>query len=486
LPGVPDTAFVNDIRADLYDANTVYVALDNHKYGDYTPYLLKSTNRGRTWKSITGDLPDRHLVWRVVQDHVEKDLMFAATEFGLFFTVDGGEKWIEFSGGVPTISFRDVTIQRREEDIVAASFGRGFFILDDYTPLRDVDADALEEDAMLFPSRKAWWYIERHPLAFSKGGSQGHSFFRAPNPDFGAVFTYYLKEDLLTERETRIESEKDAIKSGADTPFIGYDEVEKERRESDPEIWLTIRDADDNVVRRISGPVKKGFHRVAWDLRFPAVQPVSLAKKLDPDRQPQGFLAAPGTYTVSMSKRVNGETIELADTQEFEVERLRTGALPSADMDDVVAFWERTARLQRAVTAASNSVESLDKRLTGLKRAIARTRSDPEELDAQWQDIRTELFEIEEALSGNQSMNEVGQELPPTVQGRLGKVLIGIGNSTYGPTETHKDVLEFAETDFSDLRDRINQLLETSIPDLEMAIFKADGPWVPGGIIPRP
>ena len=462
------------------------MALDNHKYGDYTPYLLKSTNRGRTWKSITGNLPDRHLVWRVVQDHVEKDLLFAATEFGLFFTVDGGKKWVEFSGGVPTISFRDVTIQRREEDIVAASFGRGFFILDDYTPLRAVDTDALEEDAMLFPGRKAWWYIERHPLAFSKGGSQGHSFFRAPNPPFGAVFTYYLKEDLLTEREARIKSETDAIKAGEDTPFTGYDAVEEERREAAPEIWLTVRDADNNVVRRISGPVKKGFHRVAWDLRFPAVQPVSLADKLNPDRQPQGFLAAPGTYTVSLSQRVNGETIELVSAQEFEVERLRDGALPGADTDDVVAFWERTARLQRSVTAASSTVTALNKKMRGLKRAVARTRSAPEDLDEQWQAIRSELFDIEEAMSGNQSMNEVGQELPPTVQGRLGKVLIGIGNSTYGPTTTHRQVLEFAETDFSELRERINELTETAIPNLETAIFEADGPWVPGGTIPEP
>jgi len=337
---------------------------------------------------------------------------------------------------------------------------------------------------MLFPGRKAWWYIERHPLAFSKGGSQGHSFFRAPNPPFGAVFTYYLKEDLLTEREARIESEKETIKSGADTPFTGYDAVEEERRETKPEVWLTVRDADDNIVRRIEGPVKKGFHRVAWDLRFPAVQPVSLAKKLDPDRQPQGFLATPGTYTVTLSKRVKGITTELVSAKEFEVERLRSGALEGADTNDVVAFWERTAELQRSVTAASSSVTALDKRVTGLKRALARTRSAPEELEAQWQDIRTELFEIEEALSGNQSMNEVGQELPPTVQGRLGKVLIGVGNSTYGPTETHKDVLDFAETDFIDLRDRINELLETTIPELEMAIFEADGPWVPGGIIP--
>ena len=128
LPGVPNTAFVNDIKADLYDQNTVYIALDNHKYGDYKPYLLKSNNKGKSWQSITGNLPKNHLVWRFVQDHVNKNLMFIGTEFGLFFTVNAGKKWIKLKGNVPTISFRDLAIQRRENDLVAASFGRGFFL----------------------------------------------------------------------------------------------------------------------------------------------------------------------------------------------------------------------------------------------------------------------------------------------------------------------------------------------------------------------
>jgi len=208
LPGVPATAFVNDIRADLFDEDVVYVALDNHKYGDYAPYLYKSANRGRSWTSISGDLPERHLVWRVVQDHVNANLMFAATEFGLFFTVDAGGSWIELDGGVPTISFRDVTIQRRENDLVAASFGRGFFVLDDYSPLREVTAEALESGALLFPTRRAWWYMEQHPLGFSEGAAQGHGYFRAPNPPFGAVFTYYLADGLMTLEEERQESEE--------------------------------------------------------------------------------------------------------------------------------------------------------------------------------------------------------------------------------------------------------------------------------------
>jgi len=209
------------------------------------------------------------------------------------------------------------------------------------------------------------------------------------------------------------------------------------------------------VVRRVPGPIKKGFHRVAWDLRFPSIRPVSLKKKIDPNRQPKGFLVAPGTYTVSLSKRVNGEIIDLVEPQEFEVERLRPGALPGSATDEVVAFWERTAKLQRSVTAATNTVAELGKKATGLKRALARTRSAPETLDTDWQAIRSEIYEIEELLGGNQSMNEVGQELPPTVQGRLRKVLTGIGDSTYGPTATHRKVLGFAEADFGDVYERL-------------------------------
>lgn len=482
LPGVPDRAFVNDIRADLFDANTVYVALDNHKYGDYKPYLFKSTNRGRTWTSMVGDLPERHLVWRIVQDHVDPDLYFLATEYGLFFTADGGGKWIELTGGSPTISYRDVTIQRREEDVVAASFGRGFFILDDYTPLRNLDADALEAEAMLFPGRRAWWYIERHPLAFSAGGSQGDGYFRAPNPPFGAVFTYYLKDDLQTRAAERQESEKEKVENWEDTPFTGFDVAEAERREEAPAIWLTVRDSQGNVVRRINAPTKKGFHRVAWDLRFPAVTPVVPVP--EGGNEPEGFLAAPGTYTVSLSKRVRGETTELVSPQEFTVERLREGALPGAAPAETVAFWERLAGLQRSVTASNQATQHLEKRVGDLKTALSRTRAAPDVLDAQWDEIRAELHDVVELLRGNQAMAEVGQDPDPTIQNRLGKVMIGTGQSTYGPTATHIRTLEIAESDFEDVRTRINTLQQTTIPAFETALIAAGGPWTPGGVIP--
>ncbi len=482
LPGVPDTAFVNDIKADLFDENTVYVALDDHKYGDYKPYLLKSTDRGQTWTSIAGNLPENHLVWRVVQDHEKPELMFAGTEFGVFFTVDGGQTWVELEGGVPTISFRDLAIQRRENDLVGATFGRGFFILDDYTPLREIDEAALEEDALLFSSRKAWWYIPKRTLGGSEKASQGHGFYTAPNPPFGAVFTYYLKDGFKTMEGIRQEAEKKLIDEGEDTPFPGFEVIEQERRETGPEIWLTIRDADGNVVRRISGPTGKGFHRVAWDLRYPSRAPVNESSSGDGS----GFMAAPGRYTVSLSKRVRGETTELAGPMPFEVERLYEGVLPGATPEETVAFWDELAKMQSAVTAANRTVSRLNDKMDAYKTALDRSRSAPAALDDQWQALRAELYDIEEALDGKQSKEEIGELKRETVGARLSAIQIGVFYSTYGPTPTHREIMGYAKEEFAQIRERLNTFMETDLPALEQAMREAGAPPVDGGPVPAP
>ena len=283
LPGVPATAFVNDIKAGLFDTNTVYIALDNHKYGDLNPYLLKSTNRGKSWKSIKGNIPDSTLVWRFVQDHVEPDLCFIATEFGIYFTIDGGGKWVKLTGGVPTISFRDLVIQRRENDLIGASFGRSFYVLDDYSALRNVSEEQLKEEATLFDTRDAWWYIPK----LGKG-AQGASFFIAPNPEFGAVFTYYLSEGYQTEKAKRKEKEKEQIKQNENVAFPGWEALENERAQEEPKVWLSVQDSEGNVVRQLSGPVQKGFHRVAWNLKYPQKRVIDASKKVNQDNNAGG------------------------------------------------------------------------------------------------------------------------------------------------------------------------------------------------------
>jgi len=481
LPGVPATAFVNDIRADLHDPNTVYVALDNHKYGDYKPYLLKSTNRGRTWISIVGNIPDRHLMWRIVQDHKQPNLLFTATEFGLYFTVDGGSKWVKMTGKAPTISFRDVTIQRREDDLVAASFGRGFFIVDDISPLREVSEASLESEAMLFPGRKAWWYIEQHPLAFDAGGSQGHGYYRAPNPSFGANFTYYLADDIKSLKDMREEREKPLVKEGKDTPLPSFESLTSELQETKPAVWLTVRDADGNVVRRIKGPAKKGFHRVNWDLRFPATS-VARARSGD-DGFPSSFLVAPGEYTVDLTKRVRGQTTQLVAPKPFTVEPLRAGAMPQ--QGDAHDFWAEVASFDRLVTATALTLGDMERKLGLMAVAVASAPGgDPTVLDNRLAGIKQEIEALDAMLNGNPARRVLNERTQRTVRSRLGVIQTGLFGSTYGPTQTHRDQLAYAKADFDAIKTRVKTLAEATIPAFEAELIAAGAPWVPGGRIP--
>lgn len=484
LPDVPATAFVNDIKADLFDADTVYVALDNHKYGDYQSYLLRSTDRGRSWRSISGDLPERHLVWRLVQDHVNPNLLFVGTEFGIFFSVDAGQKWVKLTGDAPTISFRDLAIQRRENDLVGASFGRGFWILDDYSPLRDMNAEALEQEALLFNPRKAWWYIQRGLLGFEEKASQGAGYYTAPNPPFGAVFTYYLKDSLSTLKEERQQTEKELLEAEKDTPIASWAELEAERREQAPKIILTVKDSAGQVVRRIEGPGKAGVHRVSWDLSYPTTGAVGAAAGFFGDDSDSGFLAAPGRYSVELAKQVGGVVSSIAEPVSFDVEPLHKGALPGAEPSEVVAFWQRLAALQRSTSAAGQVLAQSVERLNHLQTAMNRTLADPGEFDAEWHRLRQALFEIQYQIQGDPAKGALHEPDTATVAQRMGVASIGTSLSTYGPTPTHRRSLEIAETDWTALRQRLNQLIEEDIPAFETKLQNAGAPWVPGQSVP--
>jgi photosystem II stability/assembly factor-like uncharacterized protein len=483
LPGVPDTAFINDIKADLFDADTVYVSLDNHKYGDFKPYLVKSTNRGRSWKSIRGDLPERNLVWRLVQDHVQANLLFLGTEFGLYFSVDGGQKWLQLEGGVPTIPFRDLAIQRRENDLVAATFGRGFYILDDYTPLRHISEQSLEQDAILFPTRTARWYQEGAKIGSSSpAASQGASYFVAENPPFGAVFTYFLGEDLQSREEKRQAMEKPLIENGADTPFPGWDAVEAERRETGPAVLILVKDREGNIVQRVAGETAKGMHRIAWNLRYPQNDPLPTDETHF--EAPQGYLAAPGNYTATLVKRVDGQTTAIADPIEFDVVQMRSGALPGSTAAETTAYWRDIAALERSVSGAVASITNTFERIDLLEQALALSLADPETMDAELNSLKQELYDIEAILNGNQSKAAIGELRPHTITMRLWYAGYGSARSTYGPTATQRRSFEIANEEYADIRERLNVLVTTTLPDFERRLQAAGAPWTPASALP--
>jgi len=477
LPGIPKTAFVNDLKADLFDVNTVYIALDNHKFGDLNPYLLKSTDRGKNWQSINGDIPERTLIWRLVQDHINPKLLFAGTEFGVYFTIDGGTKWIKLSGDVPTISFRDLAIQRRENDLIGATFGRSFYIFDDYSVLRHVNENQLKQEATLFPVRKAWWYIERN-----LGVIGGASHFTAPNPPFGATFTYYIKDALKTLKQIRQEKEKEQIERKQNVTFPGWDKIETERRQEEPQIWLTVSDEAGNVIRRLKGVNKKGFHRIAWDLRYPATNAVS--SEADLNGNYTGAMVAPGNYTVELSKQVDGQITNLSQPLSFIVERAFDSALDGAAPKETAAFWRETERLNRSITAVSKLLDKTLERVKLLKNLLMRTPSAPGSLDKELHKLEQSLLALDERLNGNRSKRQVGVITKPTITKRRNVASSGTFRSTYGPTPTHRRSLGIAASEFLELKKELELLVNQQLPQIEKAMSDAGAPWIEGQEIP--
>jgi photosystem II stability/assembly factor-like uncharacterized protein len=485
-PGVPELVFVDDVVASLHDPDVVFAVLDAHQTGDFRPLVFASGDRGRTWRAIAGDLPEGTVVWSLVQDHVAPDLLFAGTEHGLYFTPDRGRRWIELQGGVPTIAFRDLAIQRRDGDLVAASFGRGFYVLDDYAPLREVAAGALERDAVLFPVRDAWWYVPSVPMQAPGKPSQGSDDFTAPNPPFGAVFTYYLKSGLKTAKEQRREEERDLRERGEDVPFPGWERLREESLEGEPRVELVVRDAAGRVVRRVEGPAGAGIHRVAWDLRRPPPDPVDFATpgfRAPWDTPPQGPLAPPGRYHVELTVVAEGRAEILDETRELQVEPLPGGTV-TADFQAVSAFQEETAELMRRVHGAVAELRRGEERIRHLRRAIADTpRAEPEHA-ARLERIEADLAGLGTRLAGDRVRGRWNEPSLPSIRERISQVVEGHWQTRQAPTATQRRNLELARENFDELATELEKLLETDLGGLEAELEEAGAPWTPGRCLP--
>jgi photosystem II stability/assembly factor-like uncharacterized protein len=324
FPGVPEMTLVSDLFASSHDRDTIYAAFENHKRGDFRPYLLKSTDKGRTWTSIAGGLPDRHCVWSIVEDYINSNLLLAGTEFGLFFSIDGGTHWTQLKGNVPVIAFRDLEIQKREDDLVCATFGRGFYILDDFSPLRGLNPETLAGEGTMLPMRHAYLFNE---LSYVRATEDNYT---TPNPPSGALLTYYLPADFSSQS------------SEAETGIV-----------------LTIADDTGKTIRKINGDAAAGLHRLSWDLR---TEPAQTEQQTPPlyqfnvqeegeeefefdEPQPQssdtrelrgrnqgafgarrgrrgrqaGPPVEPGKFTVTLNKLVDGNLTPLGKPQTFDV-----------------------------------------------------------------------------------------------------------------------------------------------------------------------
>ena len=475
--GLPARTFINDIKADNFDANTVYVSLDNHKEGDFNPYLYKSTDLGETWTSIASNLPKRNLIWRLVQDHIAKDLMFCATETAIYVTINGGKSWNKVPGA-PTISFRDITIQKRENDLVGASFGRGFFVLDDYSALREMTSDNLSKEGKLFNTRDALWYLPKSTI-----GNTGGDYYFAQNPDFGAVFTYHLSKSYPSMKSDRKKVEREMIKKGQQIPGIDWDAIEKEGREETTKIYVVVKDLNGNIINKISAPKSKGLNRVAWNLRH------SSATAINPDRLPRsgrggrgwynsGQLASPGSYTATLVKEDEGVSIELDDPITFNVVDLERGTLQGMSYEEYNTHAENLISVQNRQSVLSDNMNETMNMVKAMRVSLSRSKSVNNELSKRLFDIEEQLNQLSKKVYGNSAKSEVGVKNDPTVSSYIGNAYRGL-TSTYGPTGQHKQSLNIANSMLDKLYVELDAI-SGNLPNLKVELDKMSAPLIIG------
>jgi photosystem II stability/assembly factor-like uncharacterized protein len=482
FPGAPSMTYVYHLLTSQHDENIIYVTLNNHKRGDFKPYLFKSTDKGVTWVSINGNLPERGSTYSMLEDHIDLNLLFVATEFGVHFSNDAGKTWKQLKAGLPTIAIRDMAIQKRENDLVLASFGRGFFILDDYSPLRQL-AGIENKEAQLFTVKDSWMYLENSPLGIRGKGFMGESFFRADNPPVGVAFTYYLKEDLSTKKEKRQEAEGKLAKDGKDVFYPTYENLKEEGKEDAPYLLFTIANSNGEIVRKLKSPAKKGVSRIHWDFRYPTSNPININPSAnDNPFQPNdvGQLVAPGEYTVTMHKSVDGQLTELSGPQKFTVRPLPGTTIPANDRPALVAWQRKAAELQRSYQGASAQLNDASSRIKYLKEAILSVARPNQEFIVQAKAIDDKLRNLSTKLYGDPVAGRLDIDTPPSISNRLFSAIYDGYNSTSDPTTTMKDQLQLASDEFELFLKDLKEVINNDLKALEQKLENAGAPYTPG------
>jgi photosystem II stability/assembly factor-like uncharacterized protein len=485
ISGVPDMTYVGDILASQHDVNVAYATLDNHKRGDYSPYVYVTRDQGRSWQSITGNLPGRGSVHTVVEDHIDPRLLIVGTEFGIFYTQDAGESWLPLRGNFPTIAVRDLEIQQRENDLVVGTYGRGIYILDDYSPLRTPIAAVNTEEATVFPTRDALLYIVgdkwNNGQAIGDVGASGSAFFSSPNPPFGAVFTYYLKDGLKSASEIRREDEKRAQGDRSDNPYPSWDTLRAEDSEELVTLILTVRDSGGDVVRRIEIPHDKGLHRVSWDLRYPAPHPVELEKedfRAPWQGEQTGPLALPGEYSITIDAHANNTHRQLLPPQSFTVRELNLSPEVTGDRQSLLTFQQQSAELYRRVSAAVGIIEEFELRIDALDMALLNTLVEDEELHPRLRDLRLDLAAINILLVGDRTVQSRREAVPWSLQRRASSLLSNWRNQSPA-TGTDLKAYEIASAEYDVVRVQIRKL-GTQLNKIEGELDAIGAPWTPG------
>ena len=485
FPDVPEYTFVSDILADKFNADVVYATFNNHKSDDFKPYVLKSTDRGRTWVSISANLPKTGPVHTIEQDFVNPNLFFLGTEFSFFISFDGGASWTEFKNGLPTIPVRDIAIQERENDLVIATFGRGFYVLDDYTPLRNYSKDLLSKPGYIFPVKEAKMFVQTDLF-----DNQGSMYYVAKNPPYGATITYYIDSVPKTAKEIRRDAEKKLFEKGEFIPQPTARDLSIEDREIKPYLIFTITDEEGNVIRKLYKAASKGVNRITWNFTYAGYQPVS-TDKFNPLTEGSGrgrwggggIAVMPGKYFVTMAMYAKGEVKELAGPEPFVCKPLDIVTMPVTDPEAREKWIKEVTAFSRTAYGAISYSDELNRKVNTIMQVISQAPEASAALMKEAASLDDEMNEILYLIRGI-SVGASTEETPPSPVS-LSARLSAMSRSLYGNSG---DISGIADQQFQILKKEFPVLLERiqragkSIDALNAKLDEIGAPWTSGRI----
>ena len=479
LPGIPQITvsnsrmqpLVNFLLASQHNENTVFAVFNNHRQGDFKPYLMKSSDKGKTWVNIGSTLPERGSVYSFAEDHINPNLIFCGTEFGFYFSLDAGKNWVELKSGLPeSICIKDIAIQREENDIILATFGRGIFVLDDYSLLQTIKADDFNKTAAIFPVKTGLVFYPSTPYGHKGKSFQGESFFTAANPPIGATISYYLKDDFKTLKDKRKEAEKEKVKNNKDVYYPSQDSLRLEDNEEGVVVLATITDEIGNNVRKISLPAKKGFSRFTWNGRYDVTSPVNfnVADESNPYYSPdEGPVAVPGKYYVAIEKIYNGKTEILTEKTLFEIKMLNQSSLPLPDLQKLTAFNKDISELRRIALGTSDYYEHLKEKIKYIKKGVLNGNVNGVNLVGDLKNFEIKKNALDMVLYGDASLARREFETLPGFMGSLENIVGGSWNQSMGPTQTMLDKYSKLKTEFVSIYKSVLEL-KTMVEAIEI------------------
>jgi photosystem II stability/assembly factor-like uncharacterized protein len=430
--------WVSCVLASIHQPGTAYATFDGHRDNDFAPYIFKTTDFGTTWTNISAGIPVGSVV-NVIREHPwNPRLLFAGTEFGLYISINGGIQWTLAGGDLPRVSVDDIVVNGEENDLILGTHGRGIILLDDIALLEALDDSILNQEAYLFAPRKAIQYFELRELP-----DPGAALFSGPNPEYGALFTYYLKNDPPGQGAAQAQAEL--------TP------EQNRRSEKPPTVKIVISSADGIKIREIDVPDRKGFNRISWDLRYPlSFDPEGI--RLGYFEPKKGVFVLPGEYKIKLLAR--DQEIEQSVTVEVDP-RIRANPY---SLQRRLELSMTVSDMQRAYTEGWRAVDAMDKEINRIDKILKGREDIPDKVKGKIQEIAKELKEIRSAFREDwTSMESVIMDLAGTIQATAAQ-----------PTQAQRTTVNSVGDQLERYIKSINELIKEKFPELRALLISRE------------